>query len=178
MFNTISYKKKFFALILIGIILSITAYKRSFNLAINSYNESKSLSERLDYINAASNDIGALDKEILFLNYLIGEDSIEPELVQQEILNFVTNNNKRVSVVNIEEVHHANDNDFIIYSNQLTLEGSFKDLLQAIYSFEKQFTYSRLVNVTFFRKKDFKTRQEKLYSKIIFQNYEKEIQNK
>jgi len=177
-FNNITYKKKFFILILIGVILSITAYKRSFSLAINSFQESKTLSERLNYINAASNDIGTLDKEIQFLNNLIGEDNIEPELVQQEILNFITSNNKRVAVINIEEVHTANDNGFTIYSNQLTLQGAFKDLLEATYSFEKEFVYSRLVNVTFFRKKDFKTRREKLYSKIIFQNYEKDIQSK
>ncbi|WP_179008669.1 hypothetical protein [Winogradskyella forsetii] len=178
MFDNISYKKKFFILILVGVLLSISAYKRSFSLTIDSYKESKSLNERLNYINSASNDVSALDKEIKFLNNLIGEESIEPELVQQEILNFVTNNHNRVSVDNIEEVHNAKDNDFIIYSNQLTLEGSFRDLLEVIYNFEKKFTYSRLVNVTFFIKKDFKTRTEKLYSKIIFQNYEKDIQSR
>ncbi|WP_452223483.1 hypothetical protein [Lacinutrix chionoecetis] len=177
MFNNISYKKKFFALIMIGVVLSISAYKRSFSLTIDSYKESKSLIERLDYINVSSNSVSILDKEIQFLNNLIGEDNIEPELVQQEILNFVTNSSPSVSVINIEEVHSAIDNDFNIYSNQLTLEGAFEDLLETVYSFEKEFVYSRLVNVSFFKKKDFKTRKEKLYSKIIFQNYEKSVQN-
>ncbi|WP_156133061.1 hypothetical protein [Lacinutrix sp. Hel_I_90] len=136
------------------------------------------MSERLDFINESSSDIGVLDSEIKFLNNLIGEDGVEPELVQQEILNFVTNTSDKVSVVTIEEVHNASDNGFVIYSNQLTLEGSFEDLLTTVYRFEREFSFSRLVNVSFFKKKDYKTRQQKLYSKIIFQNYEKEIQNK
>ena len=88
-------------------------------------------------------------------------------------MNFVSNHSKKIEVVRLEEIHEAADNDFVIYTNQLTIEGSMEQLLDVVYAFEKEFTYSRVINVSFFKKKDYATKRLKLYSKIIFQNYEK-----
>ena len=97
------------------------------------------------------------------------------QLVQQEILDFVTHGGYDVKIESVDEVHEASDNKFLIYSNQLTMEGTFEELLKVVYDFEKKFKYSRVVNINFFKKKDYRTRRTKLYAKIIFQNYEKSI---
>lgn len=175
MFEKLSYKQKFLVLLGIIVMLSMAAYKRSFKLTINAYNEYQELNEKLNYINSSSSNIRELDAEINFLDNLIGKEGMEPELVQQEILNFVTNQDKDIDVYKIEEIHEASDNKFLIYSNQLTIEGAFEDLLKIVYEFEKKFQYSRVVHVNFFKKKDFRTKRVKLYAKIIFQNYEKSI---
>lgn len=173
MFENLSYKQKFFALIGIAIMLSVAAYKRSFSLTLNSYKEHQDLVKKLNYVQQNSHEVGILDAEIRFLDQLIGSDKIEPALVQSEILNFVSHNIKKVNVVSIEEIHEATDKDFVIYTNQLVIEGTMEDLLYVVYAFEKEFSYSRVINVAFDKKKDFKTKRKKLYAKIIFQNYEK-----
>lgn len=173
MFENLSYKQKFWALIGILLMLSIAAYKRSFSLTLNSYKEYKDLTEKLIYVRQNSSIVDDLDAEIRYLDQLIGSDRIEPELVQLEILNFVTTSSKKVNVVSVEEIHEAADNDFLIYTNQLIIEGSMQELLDVVYAFEKEFTHSRVINVSFFKKKDFSTKKIKLYAKIIFQNYER-----
>jgi len=173
MFENLTYKQKFLALIVIAILLGYAGYKRSFRLTLDAYNDYTELSEKLKEINSSSSTIQELDTEIRYFDNLLGKENIEPILVQQEILNFVTNNSKSVKVFDLAEVHEASDKKFIIHTNQLTIEGSFEELLKIVYEFEKEFPYSRVVNTSFFKKKDFKTRRIKLYAKIIFQNYEK-----
>jgi|GEM_PF-611803 len=173
MFENLTYRQKFLALLAIATLLGFAAYKRSFKLTLDAYHELSELSEQLIEINSSSNTVQELDTEILFLDNLLGEENMESVLVQQEILNFVTNKSKSVHVFDVAEVHEASDNKFTIHTNQLTIEGSFEALLKIVYEFEKEFPYSRVVNTSFFKKKDFKTRRIKLYAKIIFQNYEK-----
>jgi hypothetical protein len=175
MFENLTYKQKFMALIAILVLLGVAAYKRSFKLTFDAYNEYHELSNQLSEINSSSNSIEALDNEINYLDNLLGKDDMESVLVQQEILNFVTNKSKAVAIFDLAEVHEASDNEFIINTNQLTIEGDFENLLEIVYDFEKEFLYSRVVSTSFFKKKDFKTRRIKLYAKIIFQNYEKHI---
>jgi len=175
MFENLTYKQKFLALLAIAVLLGLAAYKRSFKLTIDAYNEYHELSEQLYEIKSSSSTVQELDTEIRFLDNLLGKENMESVLVQQEILNFVTNKSTGVNVFDVAEVHEASDNKFIIHTNQLIIEGSFEELLKIIYEFEKKFPYSRVVNTSFFKKKDFKTRRIKLYAKIIFQNYEKNI---
>ncbi len=173
MFENLTYKQKFLALIVIFMMLAVAAYRRSFSLTLTSYSESEELKSKLEMFQQNTSNIQDLDAEILFLDQLIGKEKTAPELVQLEILNFVTNRNKNVEVVSLEEIHNATDNGFLIYTNQLILEGSFDDLLETVYTYEKEFPYSRVINVSYFTKKEFKTEKTKLYTKIIFQNYEK-----
>jgi len=175
MFENLTYKQKFLGLIAISVLLGLAAYKRSFKLTIDAYNEYNELREKLHEIKSSSNTIHELDAEILYFDNLLGKENMESVLVQQEILNFVTNKSVAVSVFELAEVHEASDKEFVIHTNQLTIEGGFEALLKMVYEFEKEFPYSRVVNTSFFKKKDFKTRRIKLYAKIIFQNYEKNI---
>jgi len=175
MFENLTYKQKFLAIIAISVLLGFTAYKRSFKLTLDAFSEYYELNEKLEEISSSSTTIQEVDTEIRFLDNLLGEESMEPVLVQQEILDFVTHKSNSVIVFDLAEVHEASDNKFLIYTNQLTIEGSFEELLKMVYEFEKEFPYSRVVNTSFFKKKDFKTRRIKLYAKLIFQNYEKNI---
>jgi len=175
MFENLTYKHKFLAIIAISILLGFAAYKRSFKLTLDVFSEYCELNEKLNEINYSSSTIQDLDTEIRFLDNLLGQESMEPVLVQQEILDFVTHKSNAITVFDLAEMHKASDNEFLIYTNQLTIEGNFDELLKMVYEFEKEFPYSRVVNTSFFKKKDFKTRRIKLYAKIIFQNYEKNI---
>ena len=91
MFENLTYKQKFLAIIAISVLLGFTAYKRSFKLTIDAYNEYHELSEQLYEIKSSSSTVQELDTEIRFLDNLLGKENMESVLVQQEILNFVTN---------------------------------------------------------------------------------------
>ncbi|MDP2684155.1 MAG: hypothetical protein Q8P20_03795 [bacterium] len=171
----ISYKKKLIGLLIVFFLLGIGTYKRSIALTIDAYRERKELKQKLNLIKNNSNTIERLESEIKFFNGLIGEDNFEPQIVQQEILNFVSNTSSSARIQNIDEIHSAIEKNYLIYTNFITLTGAFNDLLAIIYDFEKNFPVSKIVSIEFFQNKNFETKKTNLYAKIIFQNYKKEL---
>lgn len=173
MFENLSYKKKFFALLILIVMMGVTAYKRSFSITIDTATLVKETKQRLDKVSNSQQHISKLLKEIDYLDKLIGKETANPNIVQQEILHSFTALDTEARLIQLEEVHKASDDYFNVYTNQLILTGNFADLLRTTYTYEKTFDYSRIVSVRFYVEKEIRTRRKKLFEQIIFQNYEK-----
>ncbi len=172
MFANLTYKQKLLGLMVVGVLLFFAANKRSFKVTRQAYNQVRQLEDKLNYVNSSTTDIGQTQVELQFYDKIIGEQGVAPEEIQQQILDFATKY-ERVLVYNLDEIHIAESNGFSVISNQLTLEGDFNSLLDAVYAFEKEFRFSNIVSVSFVKEKEYQTRKNKLRVKIIFQNYEK-----
>ncbi|MDY8138473.1 hypothetical protein [Aquimarina sp. 2201CG5-10] len=173
MFENLSYKKKFFALLALMIVLGITAYKRSFKMTIDAAKLLDESKEKLAKVNNSQQRITNLASEVAYLDKLIGKETANPDIVQQEILNTFTDINNNTQLVKLEEIHKASDNYFNIYTNRLILTGNYGDLLKTTYNYEENFDFSRVVSLRFYIEKEPRTRRKRLFEQIIFQNYEK-----
>jgi hypothetical protein len=173
MFNQYSYKTKFKFLIVFFIILSIAAYKRSFSNLLSLYSENRDLKAKNELIKTQRPDSDILKKQLLNLDKLIGKEGIEKEKIQQEIVNFLVKYSPEVLIYDLKPIHSFNEEgiDYQIYTFQLDLTGSYNQLAQLAYAFEKEFEYSKIISLKFYiDKKNNKT--EVLHLKLIFQNYE------
>lgn len=173
MFENLSYKKKFVALVSLLVILGITAYKRSFALTLDARSNLKSSKQKLAEVSNSQGKISALKTEVAYLDKIIGKEAANADIVQQEILNTFNRVANGSELVELEEVHMANNDYFNIYTNRLILSGSFNNLLDASYRYEKDFDFSRVVSMKFYIEKEPRTRRKKLFEQLIFQNYEK-----
>ena len=173
MFEVLSYKKKFIALVALLVILGITAYKRSFSLTLDARESLKTSKVKLEEVSNSQQKITALKTEVAYLDKIIGKEAANADIVQQEILNTFNSIANGSELVELEEVHIANNYYFNIYSNRLILSGSFKNLLEATYHYEKDFDFSRVVSLKFYIEREPRTRRKKLFEQVIFQNYEK-----
>jgi hypothetical protein len=173
MFENFSYKQKFFGVLLGFVVLSMASYKKTFKHIIHAKKELSLVEEKLSFTDNSYNAIFNLKNDIATLDFLIGGQSSQPELVQQGILEFISNNTYPTKIMSIEDVHISYDNGFKIVTNQLEVEGTYKALIHVLYTFEKDFTDSRIVSTQLHSKKNYRTNTKNLYLKIIFQNYEK-----
>ncbi|MBQ4821396.1 hypothetical protein [Aquimarina sp. MMG016] len=173
MFENISYKKKFIALLILMVILAFTAYKRSYSMAIDAAKLLEESKQKLAKVNNSQQHITSLKSEVEYLDKLIGKEVANPDIVQQEILNTFTEINTNTPLVKLEEVHKSSDEYFNVYTNRLILTGNFGDLLKTTYNYEKEFDFSRVVSLQFYIEKEPRTRRKRLFEQIIFQNYEK-----
>jgi len=173
MFENLSYKKKFFALLGLIVVLGITAYKRSFSMAIDAATLLEESKQKLAKVNNSQQRITNLAAEVAYLDKLIGKESANPDVVQQEILNSFAEISSNTALVKLEEIHKASDDYFNIYTNRLVLTGDYGNLLKTTYNYEKEFDFSRVVSLQFYIEKEPRTRRKKLFEQIIFQNYEK-----
>ncbi|WP_299903208.1 hypothetical protein [uncultured Aquimarina sp.] len=173
MFENLSYKKKFFALLAFIVVLGITAYKRSFSMTIDAAKLLDESRQKLEKVSNSQQRITNLMAEVSYLDKLIGKEVANPDIVQQEILNTLTEINSEAELVKLEAIHKASDEYFNIYTNRLILTGSYGDLIHTTYDYEKVFDFSRVVSLKFYVEKEPRTRRTKLFEQIIFQNYEK-----
>ncbi len=171
MFEQYSYKFKLKALVFIFVLLSITAYKRSFRPLINVINEYVELNKKSKPGVLETVNLNSLQQDIVHLNKLIGKGGYEKEKIQNEIIGFVSTYGKEVSLNHLKSIHEFSDESYHIYSYQLDLVGDVNGLLGVLYEFEKAFSYSKVVSSTFYTLKQ-NTKKNTLHLSIIFQNYE------
>ena len=170
MFEQYSYKKKFLALMLVFVMLAITAYKRSFSALFQVIRENKELVNNITQLEQKAGNLEKLQKEVSSLDKIIGKEDMKPEEVQQQLVNFATNN-ANVSISDLQPIHIADDENYLISTNQIDVTGNINELLQLGYSFEKEFNVSRLTSLNFYTTKK-NNKAEQLHLKMIFQNYD------
>lgn len=171
MFENYSYKQKFSALILLFFILSITAYKRSFHALYDVITEYRTLSKKAEDINKKAKSTDGLNKDIAYLDKIIGKEGVTKEMVQQGIVSFASENSPAVSISDLKPIHDFAEDDYHIITNQLDVTANSNQLLNLAYDFEKKFNFSRIVSMSFYTTKK-NNKSEVLHLKMIFQNYE------
>jgi hypothetical protein len=171
MFEKYSYKTKCTALIVIFLMLSVTAYKRSFHTLFQVISEYRVLSRKVDDINKKANNTEGLIKDIAYLDKIIGKEGITKEMVQQGIVSFASEKHPQVSINDLQPIHVYPDDNYNVITNQLDVTGNTNQLLQLGYDFEKKFNFTRMVSMNFYTIKK-NNKSEVLHLKMIFQNYE------
>ena len=172
MFKNLTYKQKFFAVIGAFILLFMASYKKTYKHTLTAKKELSLVEKKISSDENLLNELYYLKNEIGGLERTIGGQTKNAEHVQQELLDFISKNEFIVNIVSIEDVHLFSDNEFLIYSNQIALEGHYKDLITTLYEIEKNFKNSRVVSTNIYSKKNYRTKSKTLYLKIILQNYE------
>ncbi len=169
MFEQYTYKQKFMALLIVFVMLSITAYKRSFSTLFQVMKENRELNNQVNQLANKAKNSDKLIQEVAALDKLIGKEGMQSQEVQQQIVNFATKN-ANVSISDLQPIHIADDGNYVISTNQIDVTGNVNQLLQTSYAFEQKFEWSRLASVNFYtiKKND---KLEALHLKMIFQNY-------
>ena len=154
-------------------LLSILGYQKSFNDTISmvsNYYESK---EKINSVQKTDEQIANLIDSLKGLDIRIGKNFENPDLVQNEILEFLSRQNFDVKISKIGSVHLFKDEFFSIYTNTITLKGGYNDLALALYTLENNFEYAKVASLKLFTIRNSRTRKTELYNTLIFQNYEK-----
>lgn len=172
MFRTISGNKKLIGLVIVTMILILSSFKKSFKPTLDSYKQQIEVEEKLLLTKGALSKIKILKSEVNLLNNQVGALDRTPQEVQQQLLSFA-NKIPNINIVNVNEIHYAQNSLFKIYTHQIDLEGSYQDLLKGLYDFERDFNISRIVSFSFNNKKKNGVVLKNQRLNIIFQNYEK-----
>lgn len=173
MFDKLTYRQKNYGLLALFIIMLMVSYKRSFVLTLNALDELKNQEVQAQSAQTAQQSIEMLQISINQLNQNIGRSDIEPDKVNQEILSTISrfSQTSEVHLQRLEATHTFQTVDFTIFSNLISVEGSFNGILSLIYYLENNFQYARLTNVNLYTVNELTTKKTKLYAKLLFQHY-------
>lgn len=170
-FETYSYKKKNYALLVLVILLLAVVYKRSIKTTLEIQQVKTELSEKLDKSQFVVSDIRNIQSQITGLNRHLGQENNTVEKVQQGFLNFFARKSNGLIVNQIDEVLTYQHPDFSIKTHRIVIKGGFINVLRFIYVLEKDFDLARLINVSFDYQKYPNDEREALYTTLLLQNY-------
>ncbi|MDD2987149.1 hypothetical protein [Flavobacterium sp.] len=171
MFENYSFKIKLKVLLILFVMLSVAAYRRSYSSLIESYQEYKTLSEKVLLMKSKTTNLDKLRYEIGRLDKIIGKEGVNREKVQQGIVGFITEQGSTVQINDLKTIHEFVEENYNIYTYQLDLLGNYNQLASLSYAFEKKFENSKIVSMKFYVDKK-NNKSEVLHLKMIFQNYE------
>ncbi len=174
MFDKINFKEKRILIILVLVLLFFATYKKLYKPTFRTVNTYLKLKNKKLDSTQLKNNIVVLKQELDNINRVLG-NSVDDNLIQQKILNFASkqSDSLKVNIMSLGKQHIYKTNDIAIYSNFLEIEGSYNNILKTIYAFEKQFQNSKINSINLYTKKDNRTRKNKLYAKVLFQNFKK-----
>jgi hypothetical protein len=172
-FDQYSYKQKNYALLILAVLLIAVSYKRSFKVTLETIDAKQELEQKIEKAHFAVRDIRHTQREIAFLNRLLGEDNVTIEKVQQSFLVFLEKNSNDIIVYQVDEVLKFKHPDFSINTHRVILKGKFIPTLQFLYQLEKEFDLAKLVSLNFEYKKFNSEEKEQLYTTLLLQNYER-----
>jgi len=168
-----THKKKNCGLLSREVLLVDGRYKRAFKITIETLGVQKELIQKIEYAKHVISDIRTTQKDIAYLNKLLGKENVTIEKVQQSFLDFFEKNSNQVVVYQVDEVLVYKHPDFSVNTHRIILKGSFLPTLRFLYQLEKDFDLAQLINVSFEFKKYNSEEKEQLYTTILLQNYER-----
>ncbi|WP_435261214.1 hypothetical protein [Tenacibaculum sp. nBUS_03] len=168
-----TYHQKKIGVFVLFVFVLMLGYKKMFKNTINEvgrYFKNTAIKKNEKGIRQS---ILNIQKEIYHLDDYLGEGDFQEHLIQQEILEVITSkaNKNEIIVTDIKPTHRYLENNYSIISNTFTLRGSYNSLVNIINQIERNFRKSKLNNVRFYKKKNFKLRREELFVELVFQNF-------
>jgi hypothetical protein len=173
MFKKYTYQQKFKVSIVLLVLLALATYKKTYRQIFRIHNELETMTQRINETGASNQEIYNINTQLNDLDVLIGRQGAEPEMIQHKMLDFITNSKLDVNVINIEKAHLFKGAEFMIYTNQIEVEGGYENLVKLLFQIESDFMISRVSNVKLYTVKDFRNKKKRLILKLILQNYEK-----
>jgi hypothetical protein len=170
-FDSYSYQKKNYALLVLVVLLLAVIYKKAILKTQETLAYKSELKLKLDRAASAIPDIQMKQRHIASLNEYIGKENNTVEKVQQGFLNFFARKANGLSVYQIDEVQTYKHPDFAIKTHRIILKGGYTSALKFIHELESDFDLARLINVSFAYEKYPNDEKEDLYTTILLQNY-------
>lgn len=175
MFSKYSNKQKFYASLIVVILLFLAVYKKTLKPVFTTKKELIKIDQNLKNVTNSEFTLISLKAENKGLDVIIGGQTTNPEKVQQRIFDFIARLNKEVNLVNLDDVHISEGEKFRVYTNSLEFEGAYTDLIEMLYEIEINFQFSKVISSKIASIKDFRTNKTYLRLIVILQNYEKII---
>ncbi len=171
MLEKLTYKQKFYLAIAGFLISLVLVYSIAIKGTLAIKKECKELKYKIMQVENAPVKVASLEREIAKLEGLMS--NVNSELSVNEKLLEVTARfaeRNRLVLKEFPETHTYTKQDYSIYTDAITLEGGFINLLRLLYLIETEKSYGRVSSVDFYSYLDKRKKTYNLNMIIYVQN--------
>jgi hypothetical protein len=171
--KTGKYQNRLLLIVLGSVVICLLAWNGAFKKTITTYNDVQLLRNSKSQMDQSSLRKQQLVDEINQFNSVlaIGENKIQTESVFEELVT-ICESIGNVRILNFPDIHQIDINGYKVTTIFASFEGDFLDLLELVYTLERNMKTGRLGSINFKKSKDIKTGEEYLSLTILLQNYE------
>jgi len=114
-----------------------------------------------------------LNRQNAYLDSLLNKYQIGGTSLQNNLLKSLNANGDTLGfkLVAFDKVHVFNKEQLTVNSHVFTLEGGFEEMLRLVHNLEQRTKFGEVVHARFEKKRDLRTRRERLEAEIIIQHY-------
>jgi vacuolar-type H+-ATPase catalytic subunit A/Vma1 len=171
LFTKYSFRQKKLALVVVFVLLSAAAYKRSFSITLQQLDLNYELQIKRSEAETSVERLKTKQNELKLINQIVGQENVPNDKVQQKFLSFFEDNSQYLSVERMEEVYTFDHPDYTINTNLITFKGDYLSTIKFIYNLEKQFPFARIVSANLQLKTNRVSQKSELHTTILLQNF-------
>ena len=164
-----SYRQQNFALLGTVFLVLILAYKANISTSIQRYQQYKNAKTKLESAQTASREI-AQYTSLLRGMQRTGQQPYNREYLLEQITGFCREHNLLIKT--FPNALKVTENNYPVITNELEIEGSFKDLTALAYRIEQEQKLGSLSALKFFLVKDRVRQKNNLHAYFVLRNSE------
>lgn len=175
MWQNLTYTKKVYTIIGGFFLFMLLAYLIVFSKTISLYTETKNKQEKLLWLKEKEKEIPALQSQMALLDkaYNSKDSSSIRNRLTAFISDFAERNNCVVTAIPEKSLYSKSQLN--VQTNQFVIKGNYNQLLQLLFSLEKEYNYTaKVVSVKFYSLKDLQTKHTNLYLALTTQSFKQQ----
>lgn len=151
MLMNLTYKQKNIGLLVIAFVFAFIAYFGAVKHTFALYSSCTDFESKLSEINDAPKQIAYIEKQLKDFDNIFGKNDNYNEQYQQYIMETVSNycNVNNVVLKEFPKPFVFTEQDFIVETNKITVEGSFGKLLNLAYLIEQKKKLGKISSLLF-----------------------------
>ena len=176
MLRELTYQKKLKLLGPVAILALLLVYILGFKKTLNLRAEINAMKDKLTVAKDLDSKVSLIRGKLKKIDELIGSDTDSSDKVIDVVLEDITHycNTEGCTLREIPQAHTASDANFYIETYFITIDGTYKQLLNLIYLLEqKKKSSGRLSSCLFHSKKNNATKKLSLEVTLYIQQYNK-----
>lgn len=160
-------------ILVIGFILSVAI---AYNLA---FSKTFALRERINKLEMKTKSLGNtaiiaanLEQREQFVDSILSLNNMKGNSVQNNLLEFLNSKSESedFTISDFNEPHTFSQDGATITSYRFTLEGSYDEIEQVLYSLEQEYNFGQIAHVHFKKKKDYRRGKDYLECFVIVES--------
>lgn len=154
------------------VLFTLVSYSLSIKKTLNLRSQCHELEVQISDASFASEKIAKIEGRLKSLNELIGTNITSDLDFQELLLETVTGycSSNHIILKELPRTHSFIDQEYLVETNVIVVEGSYIKLLKLIYMLEKQFKLCKIISVKFESEEDLLSKRIRLFATIYFQN--------
>lgn len=167
-----NYKSKVILLYAGFIAIMVIVYELAMKETIRLKRSYSEITVKLEQAGQVDLKINELEDRLSSLQTVMGQIYDQPLEIQEALLEKITTycNEHDLTIREVRPMHTANNLSYRIETSNYIIEGRFIPLLQFLEYLEKDNICGKIVSIEFYKKREIKTKKERLYLSVFLQN--------